>query len=294
MATVASTWKRPNRSSKLTLTFGLVNVPVSMKPLCETRSPISGKMTCPEHGPVLKQQYVCSQGNPEEHVIPRDQIVKSYPHPDDPRQMVVLDPSVVEEFMEQRSGFATIEKVIDASTIDPAYFESTTYLVWPGDGGDLGFDLLANALRNNGWAAVTTVVLTKKTRMLVFRWSDEFGCLLGHVVRFASEIRESDVQLVREGDSQRGTPPTEHLEMAQSLLGSLAGTFDPSDVEDTYTTLMAHAIRQAADGKTFSPEVEAPVAPAADLMAALVASIKATGEKKTTGRKPTTRKKVKA
>jgi DNA end-binding protein Ku len=247
-------------------------------------------MTCPEHHTSVKQQWVCSPGEKHEHVIPRSEIVKGYPHPDHPDSLVVLDPSVVDEFIESRDGFAEIEKVIDASTIDPAYFEGNPYLVWPGDGGDRGFDLFVSVLRDENKAAVTTTVLSKKTRMLIFRWSEEFGCLLGHVVRFASEVRSSDVALVRAGEVERGDPDPGEVEMARTLLASLEGEFDPTDVEDTYTTMMTAAIRQAAAGQKFEPVVtESKLA--GDLMDALLASIKASS-----GAEPrkTTRKKVKA
>jgi DNA end-binding protein Ku len=280
----------PSRASKLTLTFGLVNVPVSMKPFGETKRPVSGKMTCPEHGPVLKQQYVCSQGTKDEHVIPNDEIVKSYEHPDRPGEMVVLEQAVLDEFTESRTGFATIERVVDTDSIDPCFYEQT-HLVWPGDGGELGFDLFTSVLREQGKAAVTTCVISKRTRMVVFRWSEQFGCLLGHVVRFAGELRMNDLALVKAGQAARPPLDAEQAKMAAQLLSTLEGDFNPEEVTDTYTDLMRHAIRSRADGTTFAKPKAEPQPSATDLMDALTASIQAvSGAKPKAPTKPRARK----
>lgn len=279
----------PNRSSKLTLSFGLVNVPVSMKPLADPKKAVSGKYTCAQHGPGLTQQYVCGVGEKHEHVV--DEKVLSYPHPDDSSKFVILDNSVIAEFTEERTGFAQIDMVIDADTIDPAYFEQV-YLVWPGDGGDLGFDLFTSVLRNESKAAVCTTVLSKRTRILVFRWSSEFDCLLGHVVRFDSELRHKDVSLVQSGAESRGTVDKAQYEVAKQLLDALAGDFDPTEVTDTYTELMQAAIRSAAGGKPIETTAVKPK-PTADLMETLLASIEASsGAKPKSTAKP--RKRVKA
>ena len=264
----------PGRGSKLTLGLGLVNVPVAYKPLNETQRPVPGKLMCPEHGPALSQGYTCCVGTEHEHKIESAEIVKGFPHPDDSKTFVQVDPSVLEEIAESRDGSAQIERIVDASSIDAAYFEKV-YLVWPQEGGEAAFDLLAAVLKVEGKAAVTTTVMSKQTRTLVFRWSDELGGLLGHVCRFDSQIRHRDVEIVRNATSARPEPPAAQLDAARMLLTSLEGEFDPSEVDDEYTPLLQDAIRAAASGATFETKkaASAPTASATDLMASLMASI---------------------
>lgn len=283
----------PSRGSKLTLGFGLVNVPIAFKPLAETERPVPGKMACPEHGPHLTQGYTCCVGTEHEHPISNSETVRVFPHPDHGDTYVQVDPSVIEEFAEARTGAAQIERVVDAFSIDPAYIDRT-HLVWPQAGGEAAFDLLTAVLRREGKAAVATTVLNKQTRMIVFRWSDEFGCLLAHVLRFSSRLRHGEAELVKAGAASRSAPADEMVEAAARLFASLEGEFDASEVEDEYTPLMQSAIRAAAEGRSFEPaeKATAPVASADDLMAALTASVAAAKPK--AAKKPSPRKKVAA
>lgn len=277
-----TTTPAPRRSSKLTLGFGLVNVPVAMKPLNETQRSVPGKNMCPTHGPTINQRNVCCVGTADEHVLEYAELVKGYPHPDDPKQFVEVDPSVIEEIAESGNGMAKIERIVDATTIDAAYFDKV-YLCWPQEGGEAAFDLIAAVLRSEGRAAVTTTVLSKQTRMVVFRWSEEFGCLLAHVCRFGTELRQADVGLVKLGAGARTEPTTAQFDAARTLLHTLSGEFDPAEVEDTWTTMMQDAIRAAAGGKTFTPAKAQAVDSSSDLMASLMASLEAAPKPK--GRK---------
>ena len=264
----------PGRGYKLNLAFGLVNVPVRYKPLNEAGSTISAKTLCPEHHePVKAGLWVCSQGTAQEHTVERDAVIKGYPHPDNPSQFVLVEPSVLEEFAESKSGNAQIEKIVDSSTIDPAYFDKT-YLIWPDAGGEAAFDLLSAVLRAEKRAAVTTAVISKQTQTIVFRWSEEFQCLLAHVCRFTTQIRHADIDTVKAVSAKRAEPPKEQVAAAKALLDTLIGEFDPSEVEDTWTPAVQDAIRQVAAGQPVKVTTEkAPVAKADDLMATLMASL---------------------
>lgn len=280
----------PSRSSKLTLSFGLVNVPVRYKPLVETKKPVSGRLMCEEHGATLTQGYTCSVGTPHEHPISRDDIVKGYPHPDDPSNLVQVDTSVLEEFAESRTGNAQIEKIVPTASIDAAYF-SNTYLVWPDAGGEEAFDLFVAVLKKEKKAAVTTTVISKQTRTVVFRWSPELDCLIGHVCSFTSELRLAEVALVQTISKARSAPAPNQIAAAKALFESLAGEFDPEEVEDEWTPLVQSAIRQAAQGQKVAPAPKKEAAaPAGDLMAALTASVDVAKK----GKKPAARKKVAA
>jgi len=276
----------PDRGSKLTLAFGMVSVPVRYKPVTETKRPVSATLMCPEHGPSLKQHYKCSQDTPDEHEIEKSEIVKGYPHPDDSSKLVEVDPSVLEEFAESRTGMATITKTVDVDEIDPAFFDKT-YLVWPDAGGEAAFDLLSIALAEDRRAAVVTTPLGKQTRMMVFRWSEELECVLAHVLSFTSQLRLADVEKVQSSTRNREAPPSDQVALAKQLLASIHGEFDAEEVEDTYTPLVHDAIRQVAKGdKVISRKAEeAPATGTADLMAALQASVEAAKPVKKTARK---------
>lgn len=274
-------------SKKLVLTFGLVNVPIRLKPHSETSSPIAAKTLCPEHHVPLKQgAWECPNG----HQVARTDPVKGYPHPDNRKQLVVMDPKTLDEYAEERTGNAEIKKIVDVSTIDPAYFDKC-YIVDVGEGPNAQqpFDLLKIVLRDEGKAAVTTTVMNKRTRTMIFRWSEELG-LLAHVCLFRSQIRLGDVEAVNAVAALREPPSAEMIELAKGIFASLEGEFDPGEVEDDYLTLVQDAIRQTAEGQEIIlPEKAEAQAPAGDLMAALQASAVAAAAK-AKGDKPAPKK----
>ncbi|GIV03651.1 MAG: non-homologous end joining protein Ku [Fimbriimonadales bacterium] len=256
---------------KMNLVFGLVNIPVRYKTLTRSIKPVSARLLCPQHHEIVNQRYVCSVGTEQEHLLERSELVKGYPHPDDPTRLVVVDPDVIDTLTEERTGTAEIQCVIDPALIDPAYFEKTI-LLWAEAGAERAFDLFANALRMEQRAALVTTVLSKQTRQLVLRFSETFGTVLGHVCYFTSMIRTEDVEKAK--GSVAATPPTaKELEIARTLMRTLEGTFDPQDVADTYTPLLQQAIRDAADGKKAKKAVAKKTRHEAELLQALMASL---------------------
>ena len=169
----------------------------------------------------------------------------------------------------------TSSRIVDFNTIDPAFIDKT-YMVWPGEGGapaEQAFDLFAKVLRDEGKAAVTTAVMSKQTRTVVFRWSSYLGCLVAHVCLFSSKIRFGDITGISAPAHERPEPVEGALDLAKQILATLEGEFDPREVDDTYTPLVQSAIRQAAGGKEVKAPTKAKSAPAGDLMAALAASV---------------------
>jgi DNA end-binding protein Ku len=65
------------------------------------------------------------------------------------------------------------------------------------------------------------------------------------------------------------------LEIARRLVGSLTGDFDPGRQRDEYRERVLELIERKAAGQPVEPPEEEPPAEAADLMAALEASLAA-------------------
>ena len=270
----------PGRGYKLNLAFGLVNIPIRYRLVNESGSTISAKTLCPEHHePVKAGLWICSGGTAQEHTVERDEVVKGYPHPDNPSQFVLVETSVLEEFAESKSGNAQIEKMVDVSKIDPIYLDKA-YNVWPDVGGQAAFYLLETVCRKKKEAAVTTAVISKQTQTVIFRWSEIEKCMFAHVCHFETKIRRADIEMVKALSAQRTPPPKEQVVAATTLLATLAGEFDPSEVEDTWTPAVQDAIRQVAAGQPVKVAAAAPVAKADDLMATLMASLEIPAGKK--------------
>ena len=276
MAAKAAAPAKPSRGTKVTVGFGLVNVPVAFKPLYDTVTPIAGKTLCPDHLAPLNQRWICCAGTEDEHLLLPGETCRGYPVPGEDGRFVVLDDAVLDELVEERTGRVEITQVVPDTEIGPELVDKT-YLAWPGDGGDDAFDLLTTVLREDRVAAVGTTVLQKQTVLFVLRWSHELDCAVAHTLRFVSRRRDGEIALARAG---RKKPSAEMLDMARQLLVGMAGTLDANDVDDTYTPLLENAVKLAA-GKGGTP-TKKPVkkeAPVGDLMAALQASVQQPAKK---------------
>jgi len=274
MAEKPSSQPLPANGRKLTIGFGLVNVAVTMKSLTDNNRPVPGKGLCAEHGDSLASVSLCSAGTEHEHVVAYAEKLTGYPHPDEPGRLVVVDPATVKSLAEATDGRGAIVRVVDAAEIDSAYTEKA-FLVYPQAGQEQAFDLLAALLRAEGKAALVEVVMSKQTETLAVRWHAELDVLVAETIRYEQKIRHADAELIRRAADTRPAVDERMLAAAKPLLDSLAGVFDASEAQDTWTPLMQDAIRAADKGETF----EAPAAPAEtpviDLMAAIQASVEA-------------------
>ncbi len=284
----------PSGGSRLTLGFGLVNVPVRLKPLMDERRRTAGRILCTEHAEPIKSRYMCGSGTGHEHLLEQGESATGYPVPGSPDGFVVLEQHVLDDLAAEKTGRCEIEKVVPFEEIDPVYL-GKAYLCYPQEGAGKGFDLLAETLRRSGSAAVTTTVLSKQTVMVVFRWCPELGVLVAHLCLFSENTRMGDVALVRDAAGRRGEVSEEAFAVAGSLLEAVRGEFDPREVLDTYSLELDAAIVAAAGGKTTAKteaKAKAKETPASDLMAVLKASLEAAGGKKPAAKR--TRKKVAA
>lgn len=270
----------PRASAKITLMFGIVTIPVAMRPVTgERRKDVAGRLLCPEHKEPLTQLYQCSHDEKKPHTMTKGETVTGYETAKDSGQFVVLDDAVVESLVADREQAANITQFVPTSEIDPIFYEKQ-YALWPQDGAGQPYDLLTAVLRSEAKSAILTATISKQTRTFAVRWSEQMGSLVASLLYFDSDLRWGDGQAVTASIEDRaGSISDEHIAMARTLVAQLDGGFDVSDVTDTYTESLREAIAAAADGTTITVKAKAAPAPAGvDLLATLKASVEASGK----------------
>jgi DNA end-binding protein Ku len=278
----------PARGTGLTISVGLVNVPVKIAPLIRSTA-IGGRRVCSCHQEQVKQANICTvTGGIAEGVE------TGFEH--EGRMVTGVDRA---DFKSKRDGQLKLTSFVDIGSIDPLYFEKS-YVVWPQDENDTvvaAHDLLARLLQKTGKALVGTTVLTTSTRVVAIRWSQATETLVAHVLTYDANVSWNDVGLVKTGLDQRPAPSEAELDLAEQLLGTLSDSDAGEvigDVTDEYNERLVAAIEAAAQGLP-APVVEdePEAAPVIDLLAALQASVEAAAPAKTKAKaKP--RKKVAA
>jgi DNA end-binding protein Ku len=249
------------------ISFGMVTVPVKLYSALNRKSvrfhQLSGKT-----GVRVAQKRVDAQSGEE---VPYESIVKGYEIA--PDRYVVIEPGELEAIEPKKTRTIEIEDFVELSQIDPIYYEHPYYLA-PGPGGAKPYRLLLEAMRETGKVAIARVVIRSKEQLVAIR---PMGEALGMATMlFADEVLAPDrIDEVAEAAQVKTTK--RELDIAEQLVGSLAGDFEPDRYRDTYREQVLAMIERKAQGEEIAvqPPPEEVAAPAPDLMSALKASLEA-------------------
>lgn len=255
--------------ASLTISFGLVSIPVKLYSATESSKSISFNMLHKGCGSRLKQQYLCIK---EEIPVAREDMVKGYEFAKD--QYVIFSPEELKAMEEAGTGMAEITEFVPLSAIDPVYFDKAYYL-GPDKGGAKPYALLAKALRESERCALGRWAARGKQYIVMLRPVED-GLVMQQLL-YAGEVRSiKDVEI----------PPTEvkdaELKLAKQLIDAQTSeAFDPSQYKDTVAERIEAAVQKKIAGQeittTEAPETSAQVI---DLMEALRASLEKKPAKK--------------
>ncbi|TMG87764.1 MAG: Ku protein [Betaproteobacteria bacterium] len=267
--------------ASLTVSFGLVSIPVKLFSATEASRAISFNLLHKACGSRLKQQYICIK---EEVPVAREDMVKGYEFAKD--QYVIFSPEELKALEEAGTHMAEITEFVPIDAVDPVYFDKAYYL-GPDKGGAKPFALLASALRESKRCALGRWAARGKQYIVMIRPVED-GLVMQQLL-YAGEVRSiKDLEI----------PKTEvkdaELKLAKQLIEQQASdTFDPT----AYTNEVAARIEAAVQKKVEGEEITLAEAPEGgaqviDLMEALRASLvkKAPARAKASGPELVTRK----
>ena len=247
------------------ISFGLVNVPVKLYSAVSKKT-VRFHQLNRETGVRIQQKRF--DPSTEEEVA-YDDIVKGYEI--SPDRYVVIEPDELEALDPKKTRTIDIQDFVDLEDIDPIYFDHPYYLA-PGGGAQKAYKLLVEAMRESGKVAIAKVVIRSKEQLVAIRAMD--GVLAMATMNFADEV--VDPGSLDELPDESVETSDRELKMAQQLIDSLSGDFDPGKYEDEYREAVLDMIERKAQGEEIAvqPATEEP-AKVPDLMAALEASLAA-------------------
>src|SRR5256886_6163784 len=183
-------------------------------------------------------------------------------------EMVVLADEDFAELPLTTSHAIEVLEFVPADQVDPMLYAKAYYLE-PEGTATKPYALLREALSDVDRVSIVKVALRQREQLATLRVKD--NVLVLNTMLWPDEIRMPDFDFLDEDTSVR---PQEKA-MAESLIDSMSGDFQP----DAYTDNYREALQEVIDAKVEGREVVAPpeeegAAPAAvDLMAALRASV---------------------
>jgi DNA end-binding protein Ku len=246
------------------VSFGLVNVPVRLYSATENHD-VQFRQVHRTDGGRIKYQRVCSIDGEQ---VAYDDIAKGYETEDG--QMVVLTDEDLAELPVSSSREIAVEKFVPADQIDPMLLEKSYYLE-PDKAAAKPYALLRDALKAADRMAIVTVSIRTRMTVAVLRVRDDV--IVMQTMLWPDEVRSPE--LANLGDADSAAKPAE-LKMANMLVESLAGDYDPGDYEDDYEQAVEAVVRAKLEGGEVQ-EVAGPAEEGAgevvDLLAALQRSV---------------------
>jgi DNA end-binding protein Ku len=261
----------PARSiASLTISFGLVAIPVKLYSATVSAERISFNLLRQKDGSRVKQQYVAVNDG---KIVERSEMVKGYEFAKD--QYVMFSAEELKALEDATTHAIDIGQFVPLASVDPVYFDGTYYLA-PDKGGAKPYTLLATALRKADQCAVGRWISRGKEHIVVIRALQDG--LAMHQLHFQAEVRN-----LKDLGVEAAPVSEPELKLARQLIDHLAAKrFDPNEYSDEHKARVEAAIQRKVDGKEVSL-AEGPVSNTGgnviDLMEALRASIDARGSK---------------
>ena len=244
------------------LSFGLVNVPVSLESAVRDLDFHFRQIHEKDGGPIEIHRF-CEK---EDREVDYDEITHGY-ELDDGRQVTVSDLEL-QAIEPRRTRTIDIEQFVDVADVDPIYFDHPYFLV-PGaddDGSARAYRLLAEVMGQTDRAALGRFVMRAKEYLAIIRQRE--GALTLTTMRFADEVRPAgDVDAA----TQKSHKPTKkQLDAAVAVIEELSCDWEPDKFKDRYRARLKRVVDRKRRGETIkAPSAAETPEPAPDLMAAL-------------------------
>jgi DNA end-binding protein Ku len=230
------------------------------------RSP--GLRSLPRAEPALEEprlspvEQVSVRKGTDEVVSPRS-VVKGYEY--DNGRFVTVNPEELKSIAPKTATEMEIQEFVQLSEIDPVYFE-TSYYVRPEEAGEKAYALLYRSLQITGLVAIAKFAMHSREHVVVLR-PGKTG-IISHTMYFTSEVRADEEY---RADTKLVTP--KELDLAQTLIHSLAAPFEPEKYRDTYREKLESLIANKVEGKPLARVEPVKSAEVVDITEALQRSL---------------------
>jgi DNA end-binding protein Ku len=258
--------------------FGLVTIPVKLYVATESRAGVSFNMLHEEDLSRIQMKIFCPV---QEEIIPRSETVKGFEYA--PGEYVVISDEDLESLPLKTVRSIEIEQFVESEAAEThTRFVKQAYYIEPDKIGRRAFSLLKSVLEDKGLTAICKVVI--KDREALAALDPYENTMVLSTLYWPDEIRAlSELDLPDEEPEIKKA----ELQMAEALVGSMTGEFDPAQYQDEYRTALMQIIESKVEGKEIiaAPEPEEG-SNLVDLMAALEASVKAAKAAREAGTPP--------
>jgi len=255
----------PRPTWKGYLKLSLVSCAVAMYTATSTSSRIRLNIINRETGNRIRNQAIDSETG---DVVENDAKVKGYEV--DSGQYVLLEEDELDEVALESTHTIDIESFVPRDEVDEIYLDESFYLVPDDPVAYEAFAVIREAMKKKGMVGLGRVVTHRRERLLMLE-SRGKG-IVATALRYKNEVRKEDAYF---DEIPAVKIPSDMIQLAEHILDSKKGHFDPSKFEDRYEDALRDLIQAKQHGKA-APAVSSPKpSNVINLMDALRRSVKA-------------------
>ena len=251
------------------ISFGLVNIPIELHTAVRNSRPRFRMLHAEDKSPIKFERVCAREGTP----VAWDDLVKGYEY--EKGRFVVLTKEDFQAAALEKSRTVDILDFVSSDEIDDRFFE-TPYYVLPSKGGERAYALLREAIRKSGRTGIAKIILRQTQHLAALEVIGD--ALVLTMMRFADELADISTYSFPAASTVR----KQELDMAATLVESLAAEWKPEKYTDDYRENLMKVIRAKMKGRTvkLAAAEEPQSAEVVDLMERLRRSLQSAGGRK--------------
>jgi len=249
----------PRANWKGFLKVGELVCPVALYTAASTSDRIAFHMLNRKTGHRLHREFIDSETG---KTVEREDQVKGYEVGDG--DYIALDPEEIAAALPESDKTLEIEAFIACDDIDDLYFDKPYYLTPSDRHGDQAFALIREGMKKSNVAALAETVLFRRMRTVLIR--PEGQGLVATTLNYDYEVRSAEAAFSDVPDVKlKG----EMLELAEHIINTKKGRFDPKGFDDRYDAALAEVVKAKIEGRKIKPVKPKAEGKVIDLMEAL-------------------------
>ena len=248
------------------LKLSLVACPVAVFTATTSSERVSFRQINRQTGNRLRQQLVDDVTRE-----PVDAADKIRGYEVDKNVYVQVEDEEIEALQVESNHTIDIDSFVPRAQIDERYHDSTYYIAPNDQVGREAFGVIREAMRGKDMVALGRIVLAKRERVIALQpWENG---LLGTTLRYAYEVRNAAEYF---DEIPTAKIPKDMLQLAEHILESKTGDFDPNTFVDHYEEAVVDMLKRKQAGAPVSKQkAVAPASNVVNLMDALKRSVAA-------------------
>jgi len=221
---------------KGSISFGLVYIPISVYPATREEKLSFRQLRASDLSPIRYKKVA----DADMKEVSADQIVKGFEY--ERGQYVVLKDEDFQKVRIESTHSIDITDFVELEQVDPKFFYKP-YFLEPQKGGEKAYALLHKALSGTGKIGIAKVVISNREYLASVKPDGLF--LVLDLMHFASEILSPEE--LKNAPLKAITD--KELKMAQTLIDSMSGKWEPDKYRDEYRSAVMEMIEQKAKKK---------------------------------------------